>query len=198
MLLLLVLAGCMPHPVDPPAPDTSAPVPAVATPAVPAVSAPADSGMLPTPYSAEQIRDNHRDGTVIRMRMEPLGAAPFEEAWTFVKGDATSVTIESRVVGPAGAEARGDPAQATAEPATWAELRDHAAFPAAATKRGEGTITVPAGTFQAWVYTVTDPQGMVTVFHFAKDEPGPPVLMVATKGGQEVYRMTMLSRVEPK
>jgi hypothetical protein len=56
---------------------------------------------------------------------------------------------------------------------------------------------VAAGRFDCWRYTVTEiPPGegapTTSVFHFATDRPGPPVLYEMHRDGERVFRMELL------
>ena len=58
-------------------------------------------------------------------------------------------------------------------------------------------MTVPAGTFDVWRYTVlgiADGSGgpALTHFSFALDRPGPPVLMEAETDGEISLRMVLI------
>ena len=63
------------------------------------------------------------------------------------------------------------------------------------TQTDVGSVTVPAGTFDVWRYTVRggdeDPTS-VTHFSFARRRPGPPVLMVTETGGETTLRMVLI------
>ena len=64
---------------------------------------------------------------------------------------------------------------------TWAELRDHAAFPAARTTVTEGVeVDVRAGRFVCTLYEVeSEEEGtpITTSYWFARERAGPPVLV---------------------
>lgn len=188
-----------------PAPSVAAPPPAAPSAAAPsaptapsvgdrAALAPLPDGTLPRMFTAEQLRAAMPVGHTLRLRYQPAGAPATEARWRVVAADERGCTIASQVYDPAGALVR-DEGNGTS---TWAELREHAAFPAADTTVTDGTVEVPAGRFASRVYRVTtrDAAGVVTVktLHFAVDLPGPPVLMIVERDGREVMRMTMLER----
>lgn len=185
LVALLSLPACAPHP-SPPAAALGA-SPSAGPPA------PTDDGTAPRPFTAEQIRDNHPDGTVVRLRMENATDPPVVMEWTFTGGTVTEATIGSKLFAADGTLLQDEGAGTS----RWTELREHAAFPAAATTRTEEVVTVPAGRFECWRYHVVK-DGQTRDYWFAKTEPGPPVQMeVHGPDGQLVQRMSLLSRAEP-
>jgi hypothetical protein len=197
MFLVSLLLGC-PKPavspaVSPDAPSAGSEVP---TPAV-GPEAGSTSGSLasteeaiaPRPFTPEQLRDGMPVGETFRYRKEVQGEAAIEERWVVVAADEVGCTLETRSTDPA----TGEPVEGQGT-STWAELVDHAAFPAAATTRVEGTVTVPAGTFEAITYTVQEPDGTVSVYDFAKAHPGPPIRLVSTREGVVTRSMILLER----
>lgn len=79
--------------------------------------------------------------------------------------------------------------------ADWAELRNHATWPAEATVIHHTRLALPSGSFDCWRYTVRSEEGgvpMVSRFYFAKDRPGPPVRYDLVRDGLRVFRMTLL------
>lgn len=207
LLILGAVLGCggtAPGPAAPAAstdPAASAPAasaPAAATPAavastrVPFTALP--DGTAPRPFSAEQIRDAMPVGHRIRVRQEQDRAPTIEEEWVVTAADAQGCTIATKVFDVEGNLIR----DGGTETGAWSKLREHAAFPAAATEISTGTIELPMGTFETRVYRVTMPAGdgapAVLTLHFAVSLPGPPVLMVAERAGVQVSRMTMIER----
>lgn len=147
--------------------------------------------MAPTPYTAGQIRESNPPGTRLVFRIERAGEPAVQRVMAFVAGDAEHAVTESSMLTLSG-EPLGEPVQSTA---TWAELRDHASFPAALTRREMTTVTVPAGTFDVWRYTVRsgdDGDAAVSTFFFALDRPGPPVLLETETGGEVTFRMVLI------
>jgi hypothetical protein len=80
------------------------------------------------------------------------------------------------------------------ERAPWEQLRRHAEFPRAALKVEPGSIEVPAGTFDAMVYTVNLPSGETMHFYFAKSYAGPPVLFYKERSGVRLMTSTLIER----
>jgi len=148
-------------------------------------------GLAPVPYTPEQLRRNHPSGVHIDMQTLVGGQVTESSRTEFLDSDALAVTLRMTRFDATGA-ALGQPVE---QRVTWVDLRGHAHFPAAATELGHAVVRVPAGEFEAWVYSVHagDEAGTVTTYHFAVDEPGPPVLLVQTVGGTEVLRMQMVA-----
>ena len=147
------------------------------------------SGMGPTPYTAEQIRDAHPSGTVLRFRMSTPAAGEMLQTMRFVGSDADGTTVRQRQ------EQDGKQLGAETEQRVgWEDLRKHALFDAEMTTREAATVTVAAGTFDCWLYTVRQvaQPGVVQYLYFAHEKPGPPVLMVAKADGKDVMRMELL------
>ena len=171
VLALLSLAACQA------APDGGSPPPTGA------------DGTLPRPYTAEQIRAAHPNGTLLRLRLVQPGRE-MVQLMRFDNADDEGVDVVSWVETPAG-QAVG--ARST-QRSSWVELRDHAAFAAAKTRRRRSRCDVPAGAFDCWLYTVASESDdePVSHFHFADGQPGPPVLVVMERDGAEVMRAELL------
>ena len=81
---------------------------------------------------------------------------------------------------------------------TWEELVAHARYPAAGTVITQATITTPAGTFAARLYTVTkerEGKRFVTRAYFADKLPGAPVKHSVEVDGAPLTEMVLLSHV---
>jgi len=143
----------------------------------------------PTPYSAEQIRAAHPDGTELRWQVTQSGERGPDQRMQFRNGDEGGVTV--RQWSERAGEVIGAPAE---QRSTWAELRDHARFDAEMTTREAATVKVAAGTFACWLYSVREVArpGVVQQYFFAHARPGPPVLYVLTSDGEEQYRMELV------
>jgi hypothetical protein len=189
MGLALIVGGCgggsgAAGPVAAPAP--AAPVAAPAAPS-PEIAAP--------PFSAEQIRQAMPVGTRIVLRIAVAGQAPLLEEMTVTAADESGCTIQSRKL----AEDGGLLQDAGPSTVTWAGLESHAHFPASATSRSDSKVTVPAGSFDTWLYVVrsSQPDGEERRMHFARALPGPPISMEVVRGGAPTMTMTLVSR-EPR
>lgn len=168
-------------------------------PATPAPAAPAGGentappAIAPRPFSAEQIRAAMPAGTQMTFHMEESGKPPVVLHWRVTAADQATMTLVSTVVGINGNVIAEEPAQST----SWQELAEHSSFPAARTVRGEGSVQVPAGRFDTIDYVVTDEKDgskTVSTFRFAKQLPGPPVMLTVEKDGVTVRRMTLIER----
>jgi hypothetical protein len=148
---------------------------------------------VPRPFTAEQIRGEWVEGlTLVLQRVTP--GAETRERWIVVSADAEGAEIEftpldaqDRVTGPS-----------RRRRSTWVELRDHATFPAATTTREEVTRATPPGTFEGWLFIVSDAaQGTVTEYFFARDLPGAPLELKTTRNGETLVEMKQISRSRP-
>ena len=147
--------------------------------------------VAPLPYTAEQIRQAHPNGTEIRFReQQPSGAS--RRQMRFSDANAAGVTVSMVEL-----DDRGAPVgRAQATRSTWRELQSHAAFPAAQTRRERADCVVPAGEYSCWHYivadTAADGRRVTSHYWFADRKPGPPVRLIREFDGQEVYRMELV------
>ncbi|HMI87912.1 MAG TPA: hypothetical protein VK550_27705 [Polyangiaceae bacterium] len=156
-----------------------------------APAAPKAPDMAPTPYTAEQLRDANRPGTVYRYKIEAAGEPTVIKVMKFTSGG----SAESAEVKDESLDQAGQPmAPATVEHTPWEDLRRHGEFPRAALAVQPGSIEVPAGKFEVMVYTVTAPNGEVGKFYFAKSYAGPPVLLSKERAGTRLMTMTLIER----
>jgi hypothetical protein len=156
-------------------------------------SADAEPDRLPTPFTAEQIRDAMPPGLELELRRAADGSE-LVERWRVVAADAEGVDIEFTALDASG-NAAGPPRVSRSG---WTELRDHASFPAAHATREETVRDTPLGKLDGWLYTVKDPEGgTVTRYFFARSLPGAPVEMTVTRGETVVVEMAQLSRNRP-
>ena len=177
LFVLLVLAGG----AAAGAPTATAPVAATA----------------PTPYTAEQIRDANPPGTRLVFRIERDGQPIEYSIMEFVGGDdAQAGHADHAVVETRRETENGDPiGEVTRSEVSWTELRDHAAFPSALTRRMRAHVNVPAGRFIAWLYTVQSEPGQpptISRFYFAIDRPGPPVRYETERHGRILSRTLLV------
>jgi hypothetical protein len=147
--------------------------------------------MAPTPYSADQLRDANRPGTLYRYKVETSGEPVLVKVLEFTAGtSAESAEVKDEILDEAGQAKR----PAMVEHASWENLRRHAEFPRAALKVEPGSIEVPAGKFDAMVYTVNLPSGDTERLYFAKSYAGPPVLFYRERGGVRIMTSTLIER----
>ena len=149
-------------------------------------NAPAPSpapAMLPTPYTAEQIREAWQPGFSVEMRTAEAGAE------TRSRMTVLSATPEAGVVRSesfaASEKASEPPNEFTAR---WSELRDHALFEAAKAKRERAECRSQLGAMPGWRYSVAQPNGETLTMCFADATPGPPVEYETIRDGAVLSR----------
>jgi hypothetical protein len=201
-LLALTLVACGAPATDAPAPQAAAPttstsggVAPVAEPVASASSSvnvpdPEMPPFLPTPYTAEQIREACPKGRTLEFAVTEDGHPPRVKRMVFVAVTDAEATVESTTLDKSGKVLEG-PERSTA---AWDELRRHAEFPVAETTTRDARTTVKAGTFDCRVYEVKGDEGTLHTFHFARSLPGPPVLLEITRAGATTYRMELIRR----
>ncbi len=174
--LLTALSACASTPADPPPMNSRPPE-----------TNRMEVGHLPTPFSAEEIRDACVEGATRDYVLSGENQPP-RLRMTFgpdVNGQVVVTTTltdeEGEVLG-----ASDDP------PSTWKAFQAHASFPENATTITSGRHTAAAGTFDCWTYTLSGPSDTVTTFVFARDLPGPPLDLVVTRNGTLIQRMELL------
>ena len=153
---------------------------------------------LPAPYSAAQIREEGTPGFTLEMeRTTPEGWVRGRR--TVIDADEDTATIAfERLDGDR--QVQGGPRVQTAR---WNELRDHALFPISEGARRERARRKTAlGTFDGWLYTISDPaQGTVSEYFFGAQTPGAPLLLVTRAAGSEGdvrLRLEQVVRSRPK
>lgn len=134
-------------------------------PAAPEPAAVVDT--LPTPFTADQIRDAMPAGAGLTMVLTEGGATSTQE-WTVLAADDTAMML--RVVTT---DAEGAVTEETST-APWTALRDHASFPVGAATRRRATTNSDLGMLEGWQYEVTV-DGHVSTYFFADAHPGPPI-----------------------
>jgi hypothetical protein len=166
-------------------------VPADADATPPPVSG--DHEMLPTPFTAGQIRSEWVTGFRLTMRRwTPTGETL--ERWRVVAADAEGVEIENATI-----DADGNVVgEAVIRRSAWTELRDHASFSATSATRSRATRATPLGELEGWLYAVAGPEaGMTSEYFFADSLPGAPVQMTVWQSGQKVLELEQLDREQP-
>ncbi|MFJ4223784.1 hypothetical protein [Microbacterium sp. NPDC089695] len=119
-------------------------------------------GLLPTPFTADEIRDATGTGKTIRIRVDRPDGTHALRVNLFRDADAEGATLE-----------RWDesaPGDVAANRVTWTELQGHAAFDATTTRVSSETITTELGDLVCLRYDTTD-----GVFWFSLEHPGMPV-----------------------
>lgn len=130
-------------------------------------------GLLPTPFTADEIRDASGSGKTIRILVEEPEDEAFERVNRFTECDDEGATLERWRVAPDG----GVDGEIASARVTWLELQGHAAFPAERTTVDEETIDLPIGRVECLRYETRDeaPDAAAETFWFARMFPGMPV-----------------------
>ncbi|UNK70577.1 hypothetical protein [Microbacterium sp. H1-D42] len=125
-------------------------------------------GLLPTPFTAAQIRASSRDGKLIRLLVESADGTVVERINRFRDADDEGANLEQWL--------SDAPDDATTRRVTWLELQSHAAFPTELTTVSTEVIELPLGRLECVRYDViaTDADPAAT-FWFALAHPGMPV-----------------------
>ena len=153
-----------------------------------------EASTLPTPFTAEQIRDEWIVGFEVVMRRNGPDGESLER-WRVVEADRETVSIEAAVI-----DALGEPID---EPQVarsgWSELRDHAEFPADLGSRVQDHRSTALGPLDGWLYMVQDLEGEGTThFFFADLLPGAPVQVEAAIGDEVVTVLEQIERFRPE
>ncbi len=142
---------------------------------------------VPTPFSADQIRDGCPAGRTILIREGAAGEEPSFRRIAF-----TSIDAEASVQDLQAADATGAPVgDASLGRATWLDLQRHASQPADVTTVQEVRLALPFGDFDCWLYTVQRPDAELR-FWFAKELPGMPVQIEKWVDGSIARRTLMI------
>jgi hypothetical protein len=129
-------------------------------------------GLLPTPFTADEIRAGARGGKTIRMLVEEPDGTTYLRVNRFRDADDEGATLERWTSGPTGI-VQGE---ITSSRVTWLELQGHAAFPADLTTLSSETLQLPIGRVDCLRYEVRESSDAEPeTFWFAIDHPGMPV-----------------------
>lgn len=119
-------------------------------------------GLLPTPFTADEIREATGIGKTIRMRVDaPDGTATYRVN-RFREADAEGATLDRW--------AEDAPDDVRSNRVTWRELQGHAAFDAATTSVSTEPLSIPLGEVNCLRYDTED-----ATFWFSLAHPGMPV-----------------------
>jgi hypothetical protein len=144
---------------------------------------------LPTPYTAEQIRDAWQRGFSVVIRTRDAGGERFERLAV------ASWSPEGQVVRAGAVDSAGRPlGEQHDSPVTWEQLRQHASFPAARTTRERVHRDLALGSFDGWLYRVAGEDGTASEFFFGDATPGPPLQYGETREGQRISESEQISR----
>ena len=149
---------------------------------------------LPTPFSAAEIRDGWPQG----FWLDTKTTTPQGEriGRTIVTGwGADEVTMIEVVLAEGAEPTEEQVAAAPSATMTWEELEGHARFDASTTSRIRETRSTALGAELAgWTYRVRGAAGAESVFFFADDFPGPPVLYWQMKDGKKLFTAEQIAR----
>jgi hypothetical protein len=195
--LSLVIAACggSPSPAPSPAPEPAATEEPAAT--GNAIANQANEPSLPRgegkpsvapPFSAEQIRDATHPGRRYLFSVQDAGQPAVRYQIDFLSRTETDTRYRVTVFNAAGQEvSRKERTE------TWEQLENHAHFPVDGTRMQEQTFTVPAGTYEGYLYETTDAAaGLVTRLYFAADLPGAAAKVEVLSKGKVMRTMTLL------
>jgi len=147
---------------------------------------------LPTPYTAEQIRDAWQPGFRVEMKTTEAGTE------TLQRMTVLSVTPETGTIRNEKLAANGELSEPPLEfEAKWTELRDHARFPEASATRERAECRSQLGAQPGWRYEIAQQGGPALTMCFADATPGPPVEWEMRRGGALVSRTEHVSYRRP-
>lgn len=152
----------------------------------------AAGALAPAPFTAEQIRDATQVGRTYRFDLF-RGTQQLKVTLRFTEVTPEQATTEETVV-----DAAGKTLGTERDEATWQEIVGHASYPADSTEITDATVEVPAGTFDAMLYTVTGEQNgkpVVSRMYFAKSLPGAPVKTEVKVGDEVVFSLILTEHV---
>lgn len=126
---------------------------------------------LPTPFSAEEIRDVWVEGFEVTTRTRSAEGEVYSRTRVIAWSEDGFGMVEIQV------DEQGRPQERNVSQytGTWDELRSHALFPVSIASRERAERETPLGHLEGWLYRVRGGEG-TTEFFFADDFPGPPVV----------------------
>ena len=119
-------------------------------------------GLLPTPFTAAEIREATGRGKTISIRVDLPDGTSSSRFNRFSGTDADGATLERW--------SREDRSDLTASRVTWLELQRHAAFDAETTSVSTQSLSLPLGDVDCLRYDTED-----GTFWFSLAHPGMPV-----------------------
>jgi hypothetical protein len=148
------------------------------------------SDHAPTPFNAQEIYEGCPRGRKIIFQLETFGKAIMFQSLEFQTVEKDEVVFESITKGSDGKQLGSRKLTV----GKWKDLQTHASFPKNQTVITSESYTTPAGTFDCWLYTISDKKKKKNVkrLWFAKKLPGPPVCYEEKQDGKVTFKMTML------
>lgn len=119
-------------------------------------------GLLPTPFTAGEIRDATGRGKTISIRIDLPDGRSSSRFNRFSETDADGATLERW--------SSDDRSDLSANRVTWLELQQHAAFDAETTSVSTESLSIPLGDVECLRYDTED-----GTFWFSITHPGMPV-----------------------
>jgi len=141
--------------------------------------------LLPTPFTAAEIREALGAGVTITLFVESPDGTEHERVHRFAQTDAEGATLSAWFTHA--------PDDVVVSRVTWRELQEHAAFPRAQTTITDEELELPLGRLACRRYEIADAPGApVETYWFSPAHPGMPVRYeVPLDGG--VLRTTVRS-----
>lgn len=143
---------------------------------------------LSSPFSPEQIRLGTPDGHTLDTVTTREGEVVDRRRTVYFDPDETSVSLRLAPLSEGGVVV-GEAMEART---TWADMREHAVFPAETTTVTADTIETPLGTLDCARYDVASGETTL-VFWFAEAYPGMPVRYATLSEGVEVEVTTVVA-----
>lgn len=149
---------------------------------------------LPTPFSAAEIRAGWPEG--FWLDTKTTSAQGERIGRTIVTGWGEDEVTMIEVVIEEGEEPSPEQMEAAQSVTmSWAELEGHARFDASRTTRQRAQhSTALGGGLEGWLYRVRGADGAESVFFFADDFPGPPVLYWQENDGEKLFVAEQIDR----
>jgi hypothetical protein len=145
---------------------------------------------LPTPFTADEIREGCQPGRTVRSLVEERGREPYVRVTRFVSATDEVAEQETWNERPDGTRLTG-PQRGRS---TWLAFQGHASFPAANTAVTEEEMDIPAGHFATLRYTQREGD-VVREFWFARSAPGMPLRYEEWDGQTLMYRSTAVENI---
>ncbi|WP_243228870.1 DUF3108 domain-containing protein [Microbacterium sp. CIAB417] len=146
-------------------------------------------GLLPTPFTADEIRAAAGSGKTIRILVEHPDGTRTLRVNRFRDTDADGATLERWTSGETGIVEGA----ISSGRVTWSELQGHAAFPSDRTTLSTETLDLPIGRVDCLRYEVREnPDAAPDTFWFSVAHPGMPVRFETTVDGG-VQRTTVVA-----
>ena len=125
-------------------------------------------GLLPTPFTAAEIRQAAGDGLTSVLFVESPDGSQHERINRFEQTDAEGATLRAWF-----ADA---PEEAVTSRTTWRELQEHASFPRAHSTVTDEELALRFGRVRCRRYEIADaPDAPVETYWFSLEHPGMPV-----------------------